>query len=854
MLKIRAVHILSLLSGIILSTLCRAQLYTDVALDHGIFFQHADLQDYGAGVSFYDFNKDGWDDLSLCQHDAPAEFFVNCGGQFEQQTSIPGVYNAKHLTWVDFDNDGDLDLFMTRKWDSCKLFECIGDWTFSDITSWSGINMPAANTQGASWADYDNDGDLDLYICNYSGIKNYLFRNDGDGFFSDQTDAANAGGGLHYSFQATFVDFDRDGWQDLFIVNDRTDSPNLIYRNVQGEFLDCTSTWLGYYYIYSMSNSIADYDNDADLDIFITNNPEGHLLHRNHNGDYFDEVASESGVSTYDHCWAGQWMDVDLDGWEDLHVCCSPFWEMEGQNKFFWNNQDGTFAFDLSPGFEDDGDWSHSSAIGDFNHDGVFDLFVSNSEPDVSELWESAAPENNYLKVSVEGTESNRDGIGSWIEIWVNSQYQLRYTLCGEGYLSQNSGTKIFGLGQEETIDSLQISWPSGLIEKYYNLEANQCMHIVEGMSSTFILPVGNELELCPNDSVLVEAPDFYSYLWSTGDTTQTLTISVPGEYWLTAIDSQGNQYNSEVLEVSLLPEILIEFEFEANLCFGDSSASLSLSNVAATGLDSCTWSHGANGSEITELSAGEYEYIWTDLNGCQSVGFYLVNDPPQITSGLYYEDISCFGMEDGWASTDPEGGTGNLLTTWLTQDPPSDLAEGAYDVMIEDENGCELVESFSMNEPPLLEIDLLVTEIDQGNDGSAGVTASGGSPPYLVYWTNGEQTDVIDELDEGAYGVWVMDDHGCTEYEGFVLTFTSVNELHHNPSLGPNPFSNVLQFDPAVQGGHLRVFDSSGSLIYETVIDIGQMDVSHWPDGLYTMILVNSGVSSAQRLVKRSY
>lgn len=797
------------------------QSYYDAALSLGIFFQYEDDDSYGAGVSSFDFDGDGDDDITLCQYQQEIEFYQYEDGEFSQLPGITGAEDAKSCQWVDFDNDGDSDLFFTRTWGECALFERVNDWGFIDITASSGIDMPVFQTYGSCWGDYNNDQLLDLYICNYhfDGTENFLFENLGDGTFEDVTEQANAGGGSQYSFQSTFLDYDRDGWQDLFIINDRYTSPNVLLRNNMGVFEDATASDMGMFLINSMSNTIGDFDNDADLDVFISNDPTGHLLHVNQGDGTFIEMADEAGLSTNDFCWAAQWMDFDLDGWQDIHICCSPFWDEAGQNKFFRSEQDGTFTFDLSPGFDNDESWSHSSAVGDFNNDGMFDIFVVNDAPDLSSLWMSTGSENNFLKVSLEGTQSNRDGIGSWIEIWCDNAYQMRYTYCGESYLSQNSGIEIFGLGQNTQVDSMLISWPSGLVDLFYDVPSNQHLNIIEGSSLQFSIQQESPVQICSSDSLILTSPEYSSYLWSTGDTTQSVLVETTGSYFLTATNYIGSTLTSDTIDVTVIIGPEIESTIVHLLCYGDSLGSIDLINNSGSGLTTCTWSNGGIGTSLENLPSGEYIYEWTDSLGCLVSEAIYLEQPPEIHLMGSLNHVTCNGFDNGSLELAPQGGVGMLSVDWGNIEDSQMLGPGNYEISVTDANLCTVTQIFTITEPEELIVDLNITEITDGNDGAAEIVVSGGIPDYVAYWSNGANGFVVSNLAEGDYSVWVMDSNDCFSYSAFSLTSTSIlTNGSVDVTCYPNPFKNTLYIAGPTIGDSISIYDYFGRLMYQSI------------------------------------
>ncbi|MFT5245393.1 MAG: hypothetical protein ACI943_000121, partial [Gammaproteobacteria bacterium] len=525
------------------------QSYNDILPELDILITYNGGESSG-GCSFIDFDGDGLDDLTICQNGSDPLFFRNTGDGFESiDPFFSNSYELSQITWVDFDNDGDKDLTATSHEMPTRLFRN-DDWIFTQLTQSSGIEANNHSTFGHSWGDYNNDGWLDLYICNYDYFDPYpnqLYRNNADGTFTEVAESVGVSDFANFSFQAVWLDYNDDGWQDVFVINDRLLSENHLYKNVGGTFEDVSQETGVEMIIFSMSNTVGDYDNDGDMDIYVTNNPTGHLLHQQQDNGTFAEVADAAGVATYDMGWAAQWIDYDNDGWQDLHVNCSPFWSENGQNKFFINDQDGTFHYDVSMGFDNDEQSSHSSALGDWNNDGMFDIFVLNDFPDVSALFSSEPGPNNYLKVKFEGVVSNRDGIGTKAVCQTGDLSQIRYTYCGEGYLSQNSSCEIFGLGTAEVVDSLTVTWLSGHVDHFYNLSVNKCISIIEGSSLSLSLD-SNVPYICQGDSLLVTAPDGYdSYLWSTGEMGQSIYVTEPIGLTVTGTTAQGIEVGSPV-------------------------------------------------------------------------------------------------------------------------------------------------------------------------------------------------------------------------------------------------------------------------------------------------------------------
>ncbi len=441
----------------------------------------------GSGITFFDYDNDGWDDLSIATaENNTVRFFKNINGFFaEQNINIDNSNSTKQINWIDIDNDGDHDLFITSDDGGNTLYENLGNMVMQDITLSSGILLNSFSYYGASWGDYNNDGFLDVFISIWdSETPNILYKNNGDKTFSIVNNEVGLSNVAKLSFCAAFLDYDNDGDQDIYVANDRTIYTNDFYRNNgDGTFTEVgalTGTDLA---IGAMSVTVDDYNSDGWLDIYVTNEPDGNVLLKNNGNGTFTNVAAASQVEVNSDCWGAIFLDADNDRDFDLYVSC----EQNGSNPsflssaFFINSGNGIFTMNNAV-IPDDFAKSYSNAIGDIDNDGYTDFVVNNiNHPNIS-VWKNQTPQdNNWLKVKLEGTVSNRNGVGSFIEISINGEKQYRYTLIGEGYLSQNSGTEIFGIGTASNIDYVKVKWLSGLEDVLYDVAANQTLTIVEG-------------------------------------------------------------------------------------------------------------------------------------------------------------------------------------------------------------------------------------------------------------------------------------------------------------------------------------------------------------------------------------
>jgi hypothetical protein len=450
---------------------------------------------YGGGISFFDFDHDGWDDLTVSSTTGlPVRFYKNNNGIFEL-INLPGIndelFQTKSVQWVDFDNDGDYDFFATsnQATGDNRLYENLGDLTFVNTTEASGLSNPGHQSFGASWGDYNKDGFLDVFIVSRffdSDTKfNTLYKNNGDGTFTDVSVEANLIQENSLSFCSAWIDYDKDGWQDIYISNDKIQNKNILYHNNQdGTFTNVAEAAGADLAIDAMSTTIGDYNNDGWLDIYVANTQQGNAFLKNNGDGTFTDVAPNNGTLFESVAWSSVFLDADHDKDLDLYVSASVNNTDSGQLSaaFYKNNSNGLYTIPEDVGFEDDASISYSNAIGDVNNDGKYDIAVLNCLPDNVFLWKNeSVSDNNWIKIKLEGTESNRQGIGSLIELSYNDEKQYNYTLCGEGYLGQNSSYEFFGIGDDTAIDFITVYWLSGIIDVVTNPQINTTLTVIEG-------------------------------------------------------------------------------------------------------------------------------------------------------------------------------------------------------------------------------------------------------------------------------------------------------------------------------------------------------------------------------------
>jgi hypothetical protein len=669
-----------------------AQSYLEATNLMGISHSYTGI--YGSGASAYDWNKDELPDLVLLRKDLDPLFYLNMGNHFElQEPFIQNSGDIKSICWVDYDNDGDPDISINRDAGAFELFNNDGNFNFESVNASAGLPFTTNLGTGQSWVDYNLDGWLDLYICNYNAfdfITNYLFQNNGDGTFSNVTLLKQIGDGSRNTFQSAWVDFNFDLLPDLHVINDKI-TPNSMYLN-QGDLpFDDISAEAGVNVIIdAMSNTIADYDNDGDYDIYVSNNSQGNILFRNDGGINYVDVADELGVAVNMMCWGATFTDLNKDGWLDLVVNTSAIGNILQQNKMFLNNQIGGFNSVLNS-FSQQINNSFAILDADFDNDGDIDIVTINAEPNQSSFWQCNQVNGYWIKLNLQGVISNRDAIGTHVKLWNNGICQMRYTLCGQNYLVQNSQYLHFGLFNDNNVDSVIINWPSGHIDKFYSLPSNTTHHIIEGSSLTAVVSHTEDLFICENQSITLHSfENFPQILWNNGESESSTTVSDPGQYWFEATTELGFVVYSDTVEVALVPPPVIQFELNHPSCFQSTDGSI-LAQINDEYLPlEFIWNTGELSENISNLPAGEYELSVTNAQGCSSELSISLSEPLPLQAEAAI--IHAFENEHGEITVTASGGTPPYSFLWSNgsvESAISELESAWYDLTLSDAQLC---------------------------------------------------------------------------------------------------------------------------------------------------------------------
>jgi len=601
-----------------------------------IDFNHTYYQGIsGAGLSFVDFNLDGYDDLTVpTNSDQSIYFFINDGNKLiPKYLNIDYPYQVKQILWIDFDNDQDKDLYLTSFNGKNKLFKNLGYLEFEDVTISMNLPDSISKSFGASWADINNDGFLDL-LQTYrtaDSLQNniMLFLSDSANTFIDITSNSKILELNKLPFSISFVDIDNNNNPDIYIANDKLSGNSLYYNNGDLSFTDISLSSNTGIEMDGMSVSIGDFNNDLYYDIYSTNLEEGNKFFVN-NGDLtFSESSDSLGISFNGQAWGSQFEDFDLDGYEDLYVSGALVGSNVNSSSFYSNIFGKYFEPNNSIGLESDTVSSYGNAIGDIDGNGLPDIAVLNMYPYKSFIFKNTySGTNNWLKIKLVGHNSNKDGYGTRVELYSNDLLLSRFKSSNDGYISQNSDDLFFGLSENNIIDSIFIYWPSGVVDKLYNLNANQILKINEGSSSLKPIIYSNSLSFCEGSYLELETGIYHKYLWSNGDTTQKINVFSPGIYFVTVYDENNNAYTSDTINIS--STIPINFNLEIKNITTDHSSSIEILDVDTSRNYYVSLDGGSfvrNNFFISNISSGLHEIKIIDFNGCEFIqAFEILN------------------------------------------------------------------------------------------------------------------------------------------------------------------------------------------------------------------------------------
>ena len=486
------------------------------------------VESVGGGAAFLDFDQDGFIDIYACsgtwvegfsKSKKPAKLPGNHlyrnlqDGTFEDVTNKAGVGGPLYsmgITVADFNNDGFPDIYLSN-YGPNTLYKNNGNGTFSDVTKKAGIAGGKECSVGAVWLDYDNDGLLDLYVGNYLNFdpeyKYYyapdgfpgplaydsqpdiLYHNNGDGTFMDVTKQM---GIIDIDGRAMGVgaaDYDDDGFMDIYVANDHT--VNYLWHNDEGNGFTDRGTMSGTGFsqsgeaTVSMSVDFADFNGDGLLDIFISDDNYCSLYENLGNG-LFNDNSYASGISVASGQfvgWSSSFLDYDNDGDPDIFKTNGELKHKYGQEDQLFENIDaGKFkdvSVERSQYFLEE-HVGRGACLGDYDNDGDIDIYIVNLDSPSMFIRNNKGNQNNWLTLNLVGDSSNKDGIGSRIKLLAGGKLQTAQKKSTTGYLSQNDSRIHFGLLKNETVEKIEIKWPSGKVQILNNIKANQILTVKE--------------------------------------------------------------------------------------------------------------------------------------------------------------------------------------------------------------------------------------------------------------------------------------------------------------------------------------------------------------------------------------
>jgi len=565
-------------------------------------------------VAVADMNGDCLDDIIRLDNGKTLTIeYQSAGNQFQSfeygNVAIGGQWN---IAIADVDENGFNDILVGGLMDGMKLLKANDfgtDYEESVLATSSFI------VQGSNFVDIDNDGNIDIFVCN-DVAESHIWKNEGGGNFvaadylidmSTNPPSDNSG-----NYASVWTDFDNDGDLDLYIskcrvgVTDPLDPRriNQLFVNTDGVYTESAEEFNLNNGAQSWTTDFQDIDNDGDLDCFIVNHGSFCQLFENIGNGMYSEITEQSGLNITQNHLQGIMRDFDNDRFVDILVAGSNGYE------YYENNGDNTFTiFNTLFGNYNMGTF----AIGDLNHDGFIDVY-SGSETDEDILWINEGNENHYFAVNLIGDSSNINGIGARIELYDSLGIQIREVRSGESYGIMNSLTQFFGLGAIDQIDSLVVKWPSGLREVFYSPLVDQFLRIVENDCA---YPGKNIFSdgittFCSGEELDLIAPAGDNYLWSTGDETQHILITEGGSFTVTVTNSNGCSTVSNTIAIIQDPDEtpIVWVSGPTTFCFG---GGVILTSSEAEGY---LWSNGKSAKSINVFHSGEYTVTVPGLCG----------------------------------------------------------------------------------------------------------------------------------------------------------------------------------------------------------------------------------------------
>ena len=520
---------------------------TDVTEHTRIGFKHTDgssgkyyvVETVSAGLALFDYDNDGDVDIYFLNgapmrgttvDKPPTNAMYRNDGNWKftdvtKETSLGDAGYGLGVAVADYDNDGDQDVYLNN-YGPNVLYRNNGDGTFTDVTQTAQLANGFQVGAGTNFLDMDKDGDLDLFVGNYlefsydghvtkttKGVPVYanprfykpvedsLFRNNGDGTFTDVTRDSGIANHLGWAMGTICCDFDADGDTDIFVANDVAE--NFLFVNDGAGRFEETALFTGTAYDLagnsqgSMGVDSGDYDNDGRLDFYMTSfQTQLASLYRNMGGGIFDEVSLLTNAASGTHpnvTWGNSIVDFDNDGDRDIFVACGHLQDnielVDDTSKYYeknillMNTGDGKFinvSEESGSGLQIELS-SRGAGFDDLDNDGDVDVVILNSRREPTILRNDSPKQGHWLQILIRGTKTNRDGVGARIELTVGKLILVDEVHSGRGYQSHYGNRLYFGLGAHETVDRIAVHWIGGGIDVFENIQADRLITLTEG-------------------------------------------------------------------------------------------------------------------------------------------------------------------------------------------------------------------------------------------------------------------------------------------------------------------------------------------------------------------------------------
>jgi PKD repeat protein len=869
----------------------------------GVDYVYTGVGDCG-GVSLVDVNDDGLDDLTFATSIGDGVRVYFQGPDTMTQWLDLSLFQendaSRSVTWVDYDNDGDKDMFVTNlssidlSGGLVKLYRRDSPNTLTDVTVSAGFGQTPIRAYSACWADYDNDGWLDVYISHrftVGGGPNRLMRNQGDGTFVDMAEFAGVLDEDGLTYASIFFDYDLDGDADLYTANDKSLTKNRFFQNEgDGTFTDISeSSGIGIP-MDGMGLNIGDYDNNGWLDLYVTNTDfgasdmnGGNRMFQNDGGSFMP-AENDTILEINFECWGTSFIDIDNDMDLDLFAASTGdgTW---GTNRFLFINY-GNSVFEPYDGIDLDSTiygFGFGMSTGDINNDGYADMVMQDNNQGAVEIWKNVGGSNHWVKINLEGTISNRDAVGSLIEVWAGGVKQIVYTTAGSSFASQTSDTRIIGLGANEIVDSVIVHFPSGVVNTLYDLPVDRRYNITEDPTIAvidclpevdFVYSAGSGLEVSVSGSGSSGITDWHYDMGDGGEVLSqngSYTYDVGGTYTVCLTAENSCSFDSICQNIPvdcIVPQG--DFDFTS-----DQLEVIFSANVQMT--DSVHWEFGDGGSSAMENPSYEFEeagtyYVCLEIYNecgadviCDSVDVNCIAPLSTFTSEIDNLEITFSAdetMADSANWTMGDGSTFSGLNGVYAYS-----SAGEYEVCMTIFNSCESITTCDTIVVDCLvpladfeaEVDSLVVDFVNFSENADDVLWDYGDGNQSTEWQEQYTYD-----DAGTYYVCVTASSDCGEQQfcdsvevGGV--FIGLDELltgSYGFDIYPNPADQKLTLTLQTrmrQASDLMIIDNRGRvLLIETLTSQREkidLDVAHLTSGSYHIVVSDS---KQNRFVRR--